>query len=258
MDKIDFEFDGKQYSVRKPRSADYKQANKVYNSTFKEALDAKSLLKAELDLELEKRGLWSKELEQEREALYKELADAELELAKGGKISHLKDVAFAIAEIRQKIKKMSMVAIEMESMTAEGQADNAKFTALLAVCIQDENGNQLYKTYDEYIEKSSFEFSLVAGQKFGQLIHGIDGDFEKKRPENEFLLKFKFVNENLERINKDGHLIDDQGRLINKEYQYVNDKEETVDKYGRRVDADGKLIVDFAGYTDDEGNPVAS
>jgi hypothetical protein len=84
----------------------------------------------------------------------------------------------------------------------------------------------------------------------------LDSDFEKKLPENKFLLDYKFINDDLRYVNNGGKLVDEDGRLVDENGRYVNEEGKFVDRDGNLVDEKGDYIVDFSPFTDDEGKPV--
>jgi hypothetical protein len=74
----------------------------------------------------------------------------------------------------------------------------------------------------------------------------------KKRPEWQFLLQHKFVDDKLRLVNKDGRLVDGLGRRVDANGRLVNDKGELVDDQGRRVDDRGFLLADEGEWAEDE------
>ncbi len=113
-----------------------------------------------------------------------------------------------------------------------------------------------FKGYDDYINRSTDPVALLGAQKLASLMYGLDSDFEKKLPENKFLIKYKFVNENLELVDEKGRLVDEEGRLLDKNGRFINEDGKFVDKDGNLVDDSGEYIVDFQPFLDDEGKPV--
>ena len=91
------------------------------------------------------------------------------------------------------------------------------------------------------------------------MLYGLDPDYEKNLPENKFLVTYKFANEKLELVNKDGHLIDSEGNLIDEEgyyVKYVDEKKVRVTKDGRELDENNNVKVEFSPFLDDDGKPV--
>ncbi len=74
-----------------------------------------------------------------------------------------------------------------------------------------------------------------AADQFALLYYGLEPDYEKKLPENEFLLKYKYCRDDLRLVNPAGELIDLKGRRIDEKYYLLNAD-------GKRVDEHGKLL----------------
>jgi len=88
------------------------------------------------------------------------------------------------------------------------------------------------------------------------MLYGIDPDYEKRLPENEFLKKYKFVDDQLNYIDKKGRRVDSEGRLVNEDGRYINEDGKLVDIEGNLVDEEGNYIVEFTPFLDDEGKPI--
>jgi hypothetical protein len=168
-----------------------------------------------------------------------------------------KKVQQSIKRLREEMRDLISVRTNLDNHTAEGQADNARFNYLISSClVYSSNKEKYFKSYEDYLSRASEPVAIKAAQVLANMLYGLDNDYEKKLPENKFLVKYKFVDEKLRLINKDGHLVDLEGRLVDSNGRYVNDKGEYVDKNGVPVDINGDYITDFKPFTDDDGNPV--
>jgi hypothetical protein len=122
---------------------------------------------------------------------------------------------------------------------------------------KDNEQKHYFNNLDDYLERIEDPAALKGAQVLANMIYGLDNDYEKNLPENKFLLKYKFVNENLRFINNEGKLVDREGRLIDEAGRFINESGEYVDKDGNRVDEHGDYIVDAKPFLDDDGKPVA-
>jgi hypothetical protein len=50
----------------------------------------------------------------------------------------------------------------------------------------------------------------VAGALLANLIYSIDMDYRRDWPEYQFLIKYKFVNNNFEKLDKEGNVIKEE------------------------------------------------
>ncbi len=254
--------DGKELklAVRMPTESDKKEATKQFNKALKEALDSGAITRFHVD-KLVRQELGDA-LREEAQKLSDRLIANELKLAKGGlKLSEAKAIALEMRKDRYRWIEISGRQANLYSLTAEAQAENARFQYLVSVCTvyddAEQAGQPFYKNLDDYQKRSDDKISVDAANKLAQLIHGVDLDFEKNWAENQFLSKFGMVNEEMALVNKDGKRIDTEGRLMDDDGNYLNPKGELVDIEGRRIDKKGNYIVDNPlPFYDDSGKPV--
>lgn len=248
----------KELMVRSPSLSDQKEATKVYNQSFSEALKAKAVVRAKLDDLLVEQGLWDGVKQAKFTELQAKILDGERKLAKGGiSLSDARDIALDMKKTREDLRELISVKTNLDTHTAEGQADNARFNYLVSACTVYSDSKQPYfKSYEDYNNKSSDPVAILAAQNLAGMLYGLDNDYEEKLPENKFLKQYKFVDEKLRLINKEGKLVDEQGRLIDENGRFINEKGEFVDKDGNLVNNEGDYIVEFSPFLDDEGKPV--
>lgn len=247
-----------QLDIRAATLADQRESQKVYNQAFSDAVKSGSIVRAKLDDLLKDQGLWDDKKEIQFKTLQKQILDSEKKLAKGGiSLKDAKNTALQIQEYRNDLRDLIAVKTNLDSHTAEGQADNARFNYLVSACVvYKNNGNKYFKNYEDYLNRTTDPVSLIAAQKLASIMYGLDSDFEKKLPENKFLIKYKFVNDNLELIDDKGRLVDADGRLIDQNGRFINEDGKFVDKDGNLVDESGDFVVEFEPFLDDNGNPI--
>ena len=252
--------DGKEveFTVTSPSNAHYIEAQKHYNNAFSDAIKSNAIVRAKMEDVLKDQGLWDDQKQAEYTSLASQINDYEMTLKKGGiKLSEAKNIALKMRELRGKLRDLIAVKTSLDNQSAEGQADNAKFNYLVSACVVYKSNNQpYYKNLEAYLNSPSNQVSLLGAKHLANMLYGLEDDFEKKLPENKFLTKFKFVNKDLELVNKKGHRVDDEGRLINQWGRYVNEEGEYVDKNGNLIDESGDYIVDEAPFLDDDGTPI--
>lgn len=256
--KLVFTHEEKEYAVERPSPADDRLAQMEYNKAFKDAVDSSAFLRKALTDVLRKQGLWDDDKEKERRELLEGIRDKEFKLHKGGmKLKEGREIAISIAKDRADLNVLMIDLVEMDSMTAEGQAEHHRFQYLLTRCVKDNvTGERVYKSVEDYLNDLDSELSSLAQEKFGELYYDLDGDYKKNLPENKFLMRYGFMNEEMRLINKEGHLIDAKGRLVNEDGRFVNENEELVDANGNLVDEEGNWVEEPSPFLDDDGNPV--
>lgn len=234
------------------------EANKVYNKTFANLLSSGGLLRKKLTQELRDQGLWDDKKQKELESLNKEIVEKEHKLHQGGmKLSDAKNLALSIKELRNKQTVLLSSYTEYDNNTIEGQADNAYFNYLVYACTVYSNDGKPY--FDSYESFTSYRdpVALVAASEYAKKHYGLDDNsFLSSLPENQFLKKFKFVDDGLRLINTDGKLVDQDGNLIDELGRKIDEEGNVVDVYGFKRDDKGEFIDESLPFLDDDGNPI--
>jgi hypothetical protein len=244
--------------VKTPSLNDQREAQKIYNQAFTDAVKSKSVVRAKLDDLLQDQGLWNDEKQARFTSLQKELLDGEKRLAKGGfSLNEAKDLAVKMKSIRDEIRDLISVRTSLDNHSAEGQADNARFNYLVSVCVVYNDTKQPYfNNMEDYLNRSSDTVAVLGAQNLANMLYGLDNDYESNLPENRFLKKYKFVDEKLRFVDKKGRLIDVDGRLIDESGRFIDEHGNFVDKYGNRVNAEGDYVVEPEPFLDENGQPV--
>ena len=261
-DRRTFEVDGTTYAVRIPKVQDIKEANELRSRTFNEALARGDLLRDQLESELRKRSLWNDDREMEYQTLRKEVLDGEYRLEKGGiKLSIAKKVALEMASKREKMVELLSSRTDLDSNTCEGKADAARFNFLFSCClVYDEDETPYFPNkLDDYLENQDDPVALQGATEYYYLISGSD-TLDSTLPENIFLKKFKFVDENNRLVDAEGRLIDNEGNHIDEDGYFIKWKKDgtsvQVDANGRRVNSEGRFEVKTKPFLDDTGDPI--
>ena len=248
-----------EFLIKSPSLADQREAQKVYNQAFSDAVKSGCIVRARLDDLLKEQGLWDDSKQIRFSTLQQQLLDHEKSLSRGGiNLKMAKSIALEMKKTRESLRDLISVRSNLDNHTAEGQADNARFNYLIAASlVYLVTKEKYFKSYEEYLTRASEPIAIKAAQILANMLYGLDNDYEKKLPENKFLVKYKFVDDKLRLINKENRLVDSEGRLVDEFNRYINDKGEYVDKDGNLVDKDGDYLADFKPFTDDDGNPIA-
>lgn len=245
------------FFVIRPTFKITQEAGGVRSRTFAEAIKNRAILRTELDNILKERGLWSNEKQLELEKLDSQLDHLLLTLKGGGiKLSKGRKIALDIKKLRNERSQLLSERVSLDSSTAEGQAENESLSYIVSRCIVNEEGNPHFKTYEEYQENRASEVARKGFGAYIELISDINVDFENSLPENQFLKSYKFIDDKGRFLNKEGKLVDIDGRLVDEKGRWINEKGELVDKDGNLVDEDGNYLVETKPFLDDDGNPV--
>lgn len=259
-DSFDITIDNKNqnFTIKSPSLVDQREAQKVYNQAFSDAVKSGCIVRARLDDLLKDQGLWDDSKQAKLSVLQQELMDHEKTLAKGGiSLKQAKKVAIDMKNVREDIRDLISVRTNLDNHTAEGQADNARFNYLISSSlVYSDTKEKYFKSYEDYLSRAAEPVAVKAAQVLANMLYGLDNDYEKKLPENKFLIKYKFVDEKLRLVNEKGQLTDADGRLIDEFGRFIDEQGKYVDKNGNPVDANGDYITEFKPFIDDNGNPI--
>jgi len=248
-----------EFLVKTPSINDQREAQKIYNQAFTDAIKSKCVVRAKMDDLLEEQGLWNQDKQIKFNKLQQDILDSERKLAKGGiSLKEARNIAIQMKRDRDEIRSLIAVRTSLDNHSAEGQADNARFNYLVSVCLVYNNVEKqpYFNSMEDYLNRSNEEVAIVAAQHLASMLYGLDNDYELNLPENKFLKKYKFIDDKLRYINKDGRLTDADGRLVDENGRYVDEQGNFVDKFGNRVDKDGEYVVEAQPFLDDDGQPV--
>lgn len=261
-DKRDFKVGSLKLTVKRPTVDDIKEADRLRSQTFTEALEAGDLLRDQLDEVLRKRKLWSDDREARYQSLRAAVIDGEFMLAKGGlPLKEAKKIAVKMKDDRNEMISLLSSRTALDSNTCEGKADAVRFNYLFSKSLVYTDTGELFfpNGLDDYIEKQDDPVVIRSANEFFSLLSATE-DVDSRLPENVFLKKFKFVNDNLELVDNEGRLVDKDGRHIDEYGNWIKWTSDTefvkVDIEGRPLNEDGDFDVEHQPFLDDEGNPI--
>jgi len=233
--------------VVSPNAQVSQDANLQYRTAFAKAVKAGVLLRDKLEEELERQGLWGPEQIAKEVDLINQRNEKLAAIEKGGiKLSLAKQLALEVHDIRSQLRELYTARTALDSNTAEGVAENAKFDYLVSACTLYSDGRRYFKDLNDYYERSNEVATSLAASKLMQIIYGVDADYESSLPENQFLKKFKFVDDKLRFVDKDGNFTDRSGKRVDSEGYYL-------DSEGKRIMPEK---VETVPFLDDDGNPL--
>jgi len=240
--------------VQKPNNEVLKMAERHKSKVWNQCIQDDILTKKELGVLMRKRGIWDEAKDREEDEITKEIVRLERELYHGKdgkskpKVSEGRDLAIQIRRKRLELRDLIAEKISLEENTADNLADNARFDFLVAHCTFYKDGTRVYKSFDEYNNKSADEIAFAAAGLLGKMLYNLDSSFEKNLPENKFLTKFGLVNEDLSLVDPTNpdQLVDTKGRRIDEEGYYLDDAGNRIDRDGNKLNTDGTYeMVDY-------------
>tara|TARA_B100000902_G_C27321973_1_gene925350 strand:- start:8508 stop:9389 length:882 start_codon:yes stop_codon:yes gene_type:complete len=253
--------------VKRPSSRQLERAQMVGSKVWTQAVKDGIFTKVGLEKFMEAQGIWTSEKAIEQTRILQEIALLESQIATGKnengttlRLSEGKEKAIQLRKLRIGLRELISEKISLESNTAEGLADNAKFNYLVSQCTYDETGeNKVYANVEDYNDRSDDEISFNAAAALGELVYKLDRSYEESLPENQFLKKYKFVDSELSLVDEDGNRVDVDGTKVNDKGWLVNDKGDRVDREGNLLTEEGNLLVrgEFIDDIHPESKPKA-
>jgi len=241
-----FEYNGKQYLIKKLTYSQSIDAHKVYTKAFKSYVDNGSMLRKSLEDHMVKQGLWTEEHTKEYESIIRETADIEYQIKTGQftKASELRQKALDLKLLRSKMTSLLSIKSSMDSVTADGMADNDKFNYELVISLYDYiTQKPVFSSVEEYKQMADSDkeedsnFALKCATEYANFSYGLDDDFENSFLENKLLKRLNLLNDKGQLVNRDGKRVDFEGNLL-------DENGARIDKDGNRIDINNNLLVD--------------
>ena len=220
---VDHDGEPVKVGIKSPTADHFRDSQLEYNKAFRAALDSGALLRQKLNDHMIKQGIWDKDKQKHYEKLTDDIRNMESILKGGGiRLSEAKKVALELRDLREEFRDLLSEKNALDSNSAEGQADNARFIELVRLCIVNpDTGSPLFPEQKDYDAQSDQPWVIDASAELANMLYGLDPDYDKNLEENKFLREFKFVNDDLRFINKDGHMVDSKGRLVNEDGRFI-------------------------------------
>lgn len=140
--------------------------------------------------------------------------------------------AIALRKLRFERLLLALDLSALDDVTAEVIAENQMYDYLASQCtfygknegMETKFNTRYFDSFDDYVARKSEQATLDARTEFENFYNDFDAEWQKKLLENKFLLKYKFVNDELELIDEDGNLVDEDFKPITKqEAQEIED-----------------------------------
>lgn len=237
--------DGKEKKlfVRQPLFDDIEEAEKVQASKIacliRENSKKKLLLRREIDEYLKKNNIWTTEDEQNIDNLQDELNSLLKKISKGGiKKSEGRELAIKVMDKRKEIFQAMNKRQVFEGATIESVAEQDRNDYLIYSCTVDsETGEKYWESFEDMKLDKLSEAYMKASKESIRVIYNVDPDFEKSLPENKWLKKYGFINDNLEYTDpKTGEKVDKNGVKLSEiekkqeEFNFINENGEIVEE----------------------------
>lgn len=250
--------------VKRPDQRQTQAGQMAYNRAFREAAkpsDGKSgaIVRPALDGILRDQKLWDDAREAKAKELGRALQDGHRKLIRGNiPLSEGREIAIQMRRDRNELQELYGDRNALDAMTAEAQAENARFNYFVTVCtLYADTGYPYFKNEEDYNARADDLAAVAAATNLASLVYDFDDGWVNNLPENKWLAQWGFA--------------DDKGRLIDRKHKWLVDaKGRRIDENGyllnaegRRVDEDGQLLTDDGTpleeslpFLDEDGLPI--
>ena len=150
-----------------------------------------------MDLLLEL-GVWNDEKQKQVDEINQSIKDTLQPIKDGGvSLEDAKKAALKVQNLRLQLNIISSVVSSYDAdFTFESYADEAKRQYLLLNCVVDEKGKKVFNT-EKDIANAESDILIKANEVILQMLYGSIKDIYKSLPENEFLMDYGFMDEDL-------------------------------------------------------------
>ncbi len=255
----------KEFLVRAPKAEEVKEANKVKSRGYWKAIKD-GLPMANDAIKLAQQTAWTPEKVEEYVKLQKELNEAEKILTEkrnlklGGPKDPNQETMFRVAlkcfSLRNKLSELNSIFAEAQQNTVEGYSENERLNYILyATTVYKDTGERVFESFEDF-DKSTIsseensEKYIIATLAFAMYQQKLLKSYQTVvdgNPENAFLKRFKFINDEGEFIDKDGNLIDSSGEVVVDEVVTDDEPKPFLDNEGNPIE-DEEYLKELADY----------
>ena len=246
-------------AVLRPNNKATQEGQIAYSKAFRQAVEGGAILRAKLNQVMRDQNLWDDKKQAEYDQVTSDLLTGEKRLQRGGiKLAEARELALQMRRNRYRMRSLMSDRNELDAATAETMADNARFNFLVSACtVYAETGKPYFAGFDDLQSRDNDPVLGPAATALGQLLYGLDDDYEAKLPENKFLRTHKFCNDELALVDKQGRLVDAEGRLVDSEGRLIDAEGKWIDHEGNPLTEEGDYAFETQPFLDDEtGEPV--
>lgn len=238
-------------AVRPVNYEDNEEANRIYSSKVANLLrdrgPRKLLLRQQLDDYLRENGIWTDADQKKIDSLQLEIDNLLKQVKKGGqKLSKGRELCIEIMNRRQDMVKISSKRQMFDDVTIESAAENERLEYFVYTCtVHADSGENYWQSFEDMKNDKASNVYAKAYVNVMKNVYGIDPEFEKNLPENKWLKKYSFINDELEYTDrKTGEKVDKLGNPIKNLEEEVKQRIETLQGD----------IVEEEPFVDDETN----
>jgi len=171
------------FYVAAPTAEDIRGADWTYSKTYTKCLVEGITTSAEMMDILMRRGIIGPEFEQRGEELTINLNEKIINLEAAGDLDEKRVSAIGVANSREELFQWNQRLNGPMSNTCEQIADDARLEFLTSSMIENEDGSEVWDSYDSFLKEKSQALALRARFEVMLYLQGLDSDFLERTPE---------------------------------------------------------------------------
>lgn len=171
------------YFISTPNAEIIRGADWVYSKTYTRCLQEGITTAAEMKDILVKRGIIGPEFEQRSSELVEILNENVAKLENAADMDEKREAAIEVANAREELFQWNQRLNGPMANTCEQIADDARLEYLTANMVITEDGENVWKSYEDYLAEKSQALALRARFEIMLYLQGLDSDFLEKTPE---------------------------------------------------------------------------
>lgn len=263
-----------EFMVRSPKSSELREADIIRAQYYNDGLKKGLMLAMKAREYAKQQNLWDDEKQKELNDAEKQLRDYEYEiktkrslpLGGPGKLEGtMFGIALKIMVLRTKIINLRTIFADMESNTVEGHAENARKNYLLYVTtVYSDTGERVFESFDDFLNslnltEDNVDKYTIAWASYTCYQNALLNAYNinvKDYPENQFLSRFKFIDDKGRLLNKQGEFVNEFGAKVDDNGLLINDQGNLIDINKRELTKDGEFDEEPKPFKDENGDNI--
>ncbi len=244
-------------SVKPPQNEDFEESDKVYGARIAALIressgptSRKLLMRSKVEEFLRDQGVWSEEDEKNVRALQEEVDSLLTQIRRGGiKLSDGRELAIKVMDKRKEIVRIMSKRQMFDDSTIEAIAESEKVDYLIYACtVYAQDGKNYWMSFEDMKNDKTSQAYRKAAVIAYEVIYGVNPEFEKRLPENRWLLKYGFIDDDLNYIDrKTGKRVDKTGKPVDEIIQEVQKQKDNLE---------GEIVEEKPFIDDETNSPV--
>lgn len=239
-------------SIKIPEYEDIEESDRVYAAKVSELIKEstnkrKILLRRDLDKFLKDGGFWTDEDEKNIDGLQRDIDILLTKMKKGGsKLSDGRKWAIQTMDKRREIVRIMDKKRLFDDSTVEAMAENEKNDYLIyCSTVYVSNGDRYWMSFEDMKNDKLSNTYRKASVAAYEVFYNINPELEKNLPENKWLKRYGFIDDDLNYVDRKTK------KIVDKNGQPVEEIKKAIEKQYENLQGD---IIEDSPYIDDETN----